>query len=309
MWLCVSKTDIRDPRFRLNVSTLILGCRSIEKGQAARKVVLAQAPFEGKTDIQVWQVDLENYKSVMAFNDRVRTTLTRLDGFIANAGIETKHFGVAEGLEKTLTINVVSTYLMALGVLSKLKETALRFNTQPVLSIVGSMIHVFGPEEQFRPSADQANKSDIFATLSDRNAADMGRRYPLSKLMVHLCYRELARRVEIADTGGKGSSCVVVNLVNPGWCKTELHRYNGEPLMERFMALIFQRSGEAGGRTLVHAGTAGRETHGKYLSECVEKPQSAYMRSARATTDQAVLWDQLMSKLEEIQPGISAGFT
>jgi retinol dehydrogenase 12 len=263
-----------------NISTVILGVRNKSKGESARESILAQTTRK-IADIQVWCVDLESYDSVLAFMKRVNQ-LPRLDGFIANAGIETKHFGIAEGLEKTLTINVISTYLMALEVVPKL--------TDGVLSIVGSMIHVFGPEKQLR-------SDDVFTDLS-HPTTDMGSRYPLSKLIVHLCFLELAEKVR---TG------VVVNLVNPGWCATELHRYNGEPLMERFMALIFRWTAEKGSRTLVHA-VASSDTHGQYLSECLVKPQSAYMRSAQAVKDREELWRQLMQRLEKIKPGISIGF-
>lgn len=194
---------------------------------------------------------------------------------------------------------------MALEVLPKLKETAQKAeDSQTVLSIVGSMVHVFGSESQLHSGL----AGDLFARLSDVRTADMGARYPLSKLIVHLCFRELAKTEELADQGKKASSRVVVNLVNPGWCATELHRYNGEPVWQRIMAVIFCRTAEEGGRTLVHGVTAGPDTHGKYLSECLIKPQSAYMRSEQARKDQQAVWEQLMQRLEKIRPGISAGY-
>lgn len=292
-------------RVNLNISTLILGVRDVQKGELARGDILAQASRKSAVDVQVWPVDLESYASVLEFSKRVCEQLPRLDGFVANAGIETKHFGTAEGLEKTLTINVVSTYLMALEVLPKLKETAEKAeDSQPVLSIIGSMIHVFGPESQLHSGL----AGDLFASLSDVRTADMAARYPLSKMIVHLCFRELAEKVELADQGKKGLSRRVVNLVNPGWCASELHRYNGEPVWERIMAVIFRRTAEEGGRTLVHGVTAGINTHGQYLSECLIKPQSAYMRSEQAQKDQQAVWKQLMQTLEKIRPGISAGY-
>jgi len=247
--------------------------------------------------VQVWEVDLDSYKSVLAFGERVRNQLPRLDGFLANAGIEINRFESSEGLEKTLNVNVVSTYLMALNILPKLRQTSTKYGVETVLTFVGSMIHVFGAPEQLQSSG---GRMDVFQAQSDPKTASMGNRYPLSKLMLHLCYLDFSERVATTNK----DSQVVVNLVNPGWCKTELHRYNGEPFMERFMAVIFRWTSEKGSRTLVHGVTAGAETHGKYLSECQPKPMSAYVRSPEAREARNRLWEELVSRLESIQPGI-----
>lgn len=72
----------------LNVSDLILGCRSVEKGEIAKTRILELAKPTG-TDltVHVLQVDLESYASIVAFCKCV-LQLPRLDGFIANAGVE-----------------------------------------------------------------------------------------------------------------------------------------------------------------------------------------------------------------------------
>lgn len=280
--------------------------RDKAKGEKARHEILAQAPSASKVDVQVWLVDLESYASVLEFSERIHTALARLDGFIANAALEANSFDRAEGLEKTLTINVVSTYLMTLRVLLKMKETAKKFKTDPVLSIVGSMMHVFAPDAQLDPPS-VASKTNFLSDLSDKERADMGSRYPLSKLIVHLCFEELIRSINGTESDSKASGKVVVNLVNPGWCRTELDRHKGKPLGERLMAPIFIRTGEVGSRTLVHAVTAGRETHGKYLSECKVKPQSTYMRGQKARQDQQRLWRDLLETLEKSKPGVSEG--
>lgn len=64
------------------------------------------------TTIEVWEVDLSKYSSAIAFGERVRTQLPRLDAFIANAGVETQELVLAESLEMTLTVTVVSTFML-----------------------------------------------------------------------------------------------------------------------------------------------------------------------------------------------------
>ena len=275
---------------KLNVSYLILACRSTKKGEAAKARILEET--NTKAHIGVWEVDLDRYSSVVAFSKRV-LQLPRLDGFLANAGVEHTDFGLSEGVESTLTINVISTFLMAILVLPALKTTAEKYDSPANLSFVSSMVHIFGPETQLEPKPER----DTFETLSDPKTADMGSRYPLSKLIEHLCF------LELMPLASKAAPKVTVNLVNPGWCATELSRHKGSPLFERVNAVIFQRTAEQGSRTLVHAVTAGSDTHGKYLSECVVKPQSDFVRSERCKEVQVRIWKELVSRIEKIEPG------
>lgn len=66
---------------------------------------------------------------------------------------------------------------------------------------------------------------------------------------------------------------VVINWVNPGLCITELDRHVNSKMREALneRRLKFGRTAEEGSRTLLHGAVAGKESHGKYLSECVVK--------------------------------------
>jgi retinol dehydrogenase-12 len=61
------------------------------KGDKARKEVLASARKSSPGQVEVWQLDMSEYSSVLAFGDRMKS-LARLDAFIANAGIDTIQF-------------------------------------------------------------------------------------------------------------------------------------------------------------------------------------------------------------------------
>lgn len=285
---------------RLGLSNLILACRNIQKGEAAKNNILRETHCQHHTSIEVWELDLDHYSSVLAFTERVRTNLPRLDGFIANAGLELTKFEMSEDCERTLTINVISTYLIVLGVLPKLQVTARHYGVKPTMTLVGSMIHVFGPADQLQPAE---TTSDTFEALSDPTTAKMNTRYPLSKLMEHLCFRELVAQFDQSKRDNTGQ--VTINCVNPGWCKTELSRYGSETLFEKFMAIIFQRTSEEGSRTLVHGVTAGVESHGKYLSECQEKNMSKWVRSDAGSECQKRLYRELTVRLEKLSPGIT----
>ena len=290
-----------DPRSgaRLGVSHLILGCRDTAKGQKAKEDIESAKPEDSNLTVEVWPIDLANYNSVMAFNDRLRA-LKRLDGFIANAGLEVKEFELAEGLEKSLTINVVGTHLNALGALPALHKTSKDFDVQTNLSIIGSMNRTYAPDAELDVGEDE----DIFQSLSKQETANMEMRYPLSKLIVHQCFREFAPLVSNANE--RSSSHVVANLVNPGWCYTELGRSKQEVLPERMIKSVIGRTAEQGSRTLAHGITAGPETHGRYLSECQVKDETSYICSERGEKIQKKLWADLIRRLRTISAETTA---
>ena len=123
---------------RLNASKVILGCRSIQKGGFAITDIEKTTGRHGV--VEVWQVDLTSFASVREFCAQARA-LERLDIVIENAGIATGKFEKFEGFESTITVNVISTFLMALMLLPKLRESATKFNIIPRLTIVSSDAH------------------------------------------------------------------------------------------------------------------------------------------------------------------------
>lgn len=280
----------------LNLSRLILGCRNAKKGEAAKERVYHETGCKGRTVVEVWEFDLASYKSVTEFGQRVRSQLPRLDGLIANAGVEMTKFELSEGLETTLTVNVVSTILLSIAVLPKLQESSRIYGGLTALTVVGSMVHALGPDDQLE--APPTGK-DTFEVLSDPSTADMPMRYNLSKLMLHLCCMELAERVSSRE--------VILNWVNPGWCESELNRYKQPPFVQRALFLVIGRTAEQGSRTLVHAVLSGKESHGYYLSECQIKSQSAFVRSKRGIVIRKRLWQELMARIEGISSE-TAGF-
>jgi retinol dehydrogenase-12 len=257
----------------MQVHRFIFACRSLEKAEAARAVILSEPGRSDRLAIDIWQVDLDQFDSVRAFCKRVDLELDRVDGFIANAGVELIEFQESEGLERTLTINVVSTFYMVMSIWQKLQETAEKYSVDTRLSVVGSLIHCMAPEAQLDVSEDV----EILEALSDRDTADMTSRYPLSKLIVHQVFASMADHGPAQPYAHR----VIFNLVNPGWCSTELGRAKVQGTFERICFQMIGRTSEDGGRTLAHAVTAGRESDRQYLSECVVKPQSEYVRSEK----------------------------
>ena len=115
--------------------------------------------------VEVYELDLSSYASVKAFANRV-AGLDRVDAVVENAGISTNKFSMAEKDESTITVNVVSTMLLALLLLPTLRKSAERYGTLPTLTIVSSEVHEF-------TGFPERTERNIFAALSDEKEARM----------------------------------------------------------------------------------------------------------------------------------------
>lgn len=262
------------------------------------KSIISETKCAGHTKIEVWSLDLSSYDSVLSFTSRASNELSRLDAVISNAGMELQEYRTAENLEIHLTVNVVSTFLCAIGLLPKLRETAQEYDTPTTLTFCGSMYHIFGPDAEFDRGLNE--DVDMFEELStaDTNKTDIIWRYALSKLMVHQCYHGLCNALK--SSKNHNFSNVIVNLVNPGWCGTELSRAKPHPLGERICFALMGWTAEMGSRVYVDAIAQGRKSHGKYLSECAIKQESSYVRSERGQRIQEKMWSDLMQRIGKI---------
>lgn len=272
---------------RLGADRVILGVRTVGKGEEAKRDI--ESSTRRADVVEVWQLDLRNYDSVKEFAQRA-STLQRLDSIVENAGIATDKYESVGGNESTITVNVVSTFLLALLVMPTLQRTARNFNIMPTLSIVSSVVHGLIPfDERHAPS--------IFDTLNDPKEKSMGYRYPVSKLLEVLVCREIAKQHPISQLG------VTLNFLNPGLCHSELRREAG-PIAAIVKALV-ARTTEVGSRTLVHAGLASPDTHGKYLSDCEVTCCSPFVENEDGAEAHEKVRKELATKLEKIQPGIT----
>ena len=125
---------------RLEASKVILAVRSIRRGEEAAKSIHEATGREGVCE--VWQVDVGNWDSVKAFVKRTEA-LERLDVVVENAGVARREFEQLEGVESGVAINVVGTFLMALGLLPVLRASAKKTGVTPKLVIVSSETHAF----------------------------------------------------------------------------------------------------------------------------------------------------------------------
>jgi len=193
----------------LNASSVILAVRSLEKGEAARSDI--ETTTGRKNVVKVMQLDMSSYESVLDFASRAAKELERIDIAVLNAGVIRGSWEVFEQDESTITVNVVSTFLLAFALLPKLRETANRFNTRPTLTVVSSEVHAWAPFDERK-----APEGGIFARLNEKvvdgKDVSLSTRYQVSKLLEVLFVRAFCERYSGEDIP------VTVNLVNPGYC-------------------------------------------------------------------------------------------
>lgn len=186
---------------KLKASRVILACRSLEKADKA-KLELEQTFAIREDMVETWQVDLSSYASVIEFCEKANT-LPRLDVMLLNAGILTKEYRVAEDNESTITVNVISTFLMAFLLMPKLKETAKYFGTTPHMTVVSSDLHFLSDFKEWK-------SDDIFESLNDKKKARMNDRY--MNYLLHECHLAKHCTDTTCQSSWRSSSSVISYL-------------------------------------------------------------------------------------------------
>ncbi|OJJ45785.1 hypothetical protein ASPZODRAFT_152775 [Penicilliopsis zonata CBS 506.65] len=266
---------------RHDARRVILAVRDMAKGTAAKSDIDSH-DNDGKCSVEVWQVDLTSYESVEAFSQRA-AGLDRVDVLVANAGVYLFDFSLAEDNEATITVNVLSTLLLGIRLLPKLRETSVALHKPCVMTFAGSFVHKM-------TTFPERKKEKIFAELARPNAR-MIDRYNVSKLIQLLLVRELANKVTLSSQDGH----VIVSTVNPGLVKTSIMRHARSifAISDKIFKALLARTPEDGGNTLVHAASGGDETHGQYLDDCSVGRVSSFVSSEEGHLTQQQLWREM----------------
>ncbi|KAI1332487.1 putative short-chain dehydrogenase [Xylariaceae sp. FL0255] len=207
------------------------------------------------------EVDMASYASVKAFGARVNKDL--------------------DHNETMITVNVVSTFLLAALVMRKLTESAKLYSIRPVLCFTGSGAHTHTRiSTASRPSRQE---------------------YPVYKLL------PLLATLHFATLYLRDSYPVTLNTVSPGLCISGLAR-DSTNIIFLLQRKILARATEVRSRTLVHGGSAGPETHGAYLADCTIGEPSALCRGPAGAALAKRVWDELGAQLEAIQRGVMKNF-
>ncbi|KAI1456969.1 NAD(P)-binding protein [Annulohypoxylon moriforme] len=269
------------------LSRLILAVRDPAKGEAAKAEIARVAP---KCDIRVWQLDQESWASMVAFAERVRNDLDRLDITLLNAGLKRLEYTQSPtSHEAHVQINYLGTALLSLLLLEPLRRTAQQTGKPGRITITASSVGFNAPVHDI---LNPQGGTSIIKWLDNPATFVPGEsRYCLSKLLDMFWTRALASRLDAND--------VVVNTLNPGYCQSAFHRV--DPRGDTFAKYLAFTTVE-GGRHLTDAAVRHPDSHGAYLSEQRIRPFSTFILSDKGQEVQQKLWDETIALFQEECP-------
>lgn len=237
------------------VDRLILSSRSLERGQATKTELEMRTNRPGV--VQIWELEMSSFKSVKAFASRVNSEIEQLDVAILNAGLWDREFITSpEGWEETLQVNTLSTSLLAILLLPKLRSSSLLASSPSHLTVVSSQKFVLAKADSLRTDGS------LLEHVNDPVHFKGPKQYGISKLLLEYVLKTLAGQVR----DDNGTVPVIINTVSPGFCASALARqYNR--FYERWVLWLvyklFARTAEQGSRSLVSATYQGVESHGR----------------------------------------------
>lgn len=279
----------------LSASHVILAVRNTSKGDIARDHLEACTGRTGA--ISVHELDMNSFASVKTFAERVNQRFKRIDVVILNAGLYNReYFTSPEGWEETLQVNTLSTTLLALLFLPKLRSARLADPASlPHLVLVSSGLHARIARSSL-PSLPQNILSTLNNPPEPAAAFNGGRQYAISKLFLMYAVKSLASLA----TSPSGEPQIIVTSCCPGLCVSDLGRqYNSwfEGWVQWAFYGLFARSTEDGSRTLVDASTLGEEAHGGYLKNGELRPPGELVTSSEGQEIQKQVWNEIIDVL------------
>ena len=186
--------------FAQNGAEVIMACRSVEKGEAARAEIMKNKP-NGK--IKIMPLDLMNLSSVSNFTDKFKENYNRLDVLLNNAGIMIPPYGLTkDGFESQIRTNHLGHFALT----GLLIDLIVKTPKSRVVS-TGSLAHKNG-------------KMDFNNFLFDNGKGYTPMKaYGRSKLANLLFIYELQRRFEVNNINS------IAVAAHPGVSQTNLMRF------------------------------------------------------------------------------------
>lgn len=240
----------------LNAATVVLAVRSIEKGEAARSLLLADESIrlvKKAPDIRVMKLDMADYQSAWEFANRIKVALPALHILILNAAVANLPWSkTSSGHDQITQVNYFSNVLLLLELLPLLEASARRTGEPARVTWVGS--RAFAASKLARTVRVERGQS-VVEFLDDPKSYGWFMRYPDSKLLAAAFVREFCRYQD--------ARTVVVNDVCPGMVDTGI-AHNAPGYLRRPMAALTRvtaRTPEQGAWAVI----AGPGSHGQFL--------------------------------------------
>ncbi|KAF1852116.1 uncharacterized protein K460DRAFT_373970 [Cucurbitaria berberidis CBS 394.84] len=273
---------------------VILTARDLKKGESTKAAL--EARLNRRDQLEVWELDMMSYDSVVAFAKRANE-LDHLDIVVLNAGARRVPYIQSQyGWEEDLQINTLSTTLLAILLLPKLKESKQRTGKIPVLEFVNSGLHqsaVVPPEVR--------QESNILQHYNRQENFKEGKQYKFSKAFLMYATKKLADEISSRD--------VIITSVCPGWVYTDLgrdHFFPGVYVVAFFFIFLFMRTPAQGADLILSGTTQGESVHGRFWQHDRIQPVPPSLTGTDMKELSLRIWDEVIEVLKRDVPGPSA---
>ncbi|RFU24203.1 hypothetical protein B7463_g12132, partial [Scytalidium lignicola] len=279
---------------------IIAGVRSVAKEEAEKSKILSDPEVKRANQngtITVFHLNLEDYAGVLQFAKDVKQRYTgKLDMVLLNAGTGSLNWEIMakSGHEKTIQVNLLSPALLALELLPTLEQTAALNGVPSRITWVGSFV-------QFDHALDKKPIKacgQVLKHFDNKENFVAQARYSDSKLLGTMFIEQLAKFVDPEE--------VIINDVSPGMVRTGFGEF---PEWFRLIFLVLfglkARSPDRGAMTYLHAlGVAGKESHGKYLSDNQITERAPITRTKGGEEIRDNLWDEMWTDFLKVDKSL-----
>ncbi|KAH6618585.1 hypothetical protein C7974DRAFT_465258 [Boeremia exigua] len=271
----------------LGASKVIIAARDLKKG-ASTKDELAKRL--GRDDqLEVWELDMMSYDSVVAFAERAQM-LEHLDIAILNAGLHRSSYQTGEhGWEEDLQVNTLSSVLLGVLLLPKLKQSKHYTGKIPVLEFVNSGLHrsaVVPTEVRKQPS--------VLEHYNSRENFKEGSQYKFTKVFLMYAANKLASEVSSAD--------VIITSICPGAVMTDLgrdHYFPGIYIVAAALIFLLMMSPSQGANPILSGTTQGESVHGRFWKSDQIQPIPPALAGEEMKELGSRIWDEIVEALKK----------
>lgn len=238
--------------FAAEDATVVMACRSIARGEAAKEEILAETPT---ASISVLELDLADLDVISAFAETFQNRHDELHCLCNNAAVQLVPYQqTTDGFEMHLGVNHLGHFALT----ALLFETLVQTDGEARVVTMSSGLHERGEIEP-----------DKIGTY-DEESYNRWTAYARSKLANLLFAFELDRRLSQTDYAVKSVAA------HPGYADTSRNvvaaNYDGSKVLQLLLEVattiadrVFAQSAEHGAEPLLYAATAGPINGGEYI--------------------------------------------
>ncbi|KAF3046045.1 hypothetical protein E8E12_010627 [Didymella heteroderae] len=278
---------------KLGAAKVIIAARDLKKAESTKNELAKRLGRDEQ--LEVWKLDMMSYDSVCAFAELAHS-LEHLDIAILNAGTRRSSYHAGEqGWEEDLQVNTLSTVLLGVLLLPKLKQSKQHTGKAPILEFVNSGLHqsaVVPPEVR--------QQSNILEHYNKRENFKEGSQYKFSKVFLMYATNKLASYISSAD--------VIITSICPGVVRSDLgrdHYFPGVYVLAALLVFLFMKSPSQGANAILSGTTQGEAVHGRFWKDDRIMPVPVAVAGSEMKELGSRIWGEIIESLEKDVPAFT----